>query len=190
MVWYTSDAHIDHQGILVHVPQRLHDFVNVETMIREITAIWNDHVAPSDTVYCLGDMILDRRRLIPILGGLNGQKHLIKGDHDRASKTKLINSGYRSVSMLSNITVDDMPITLCHWCMRVWRKSHYNSSHLYGHSHGRLPPIGKSYDVGMDNRAYPDCIRRHVNYAPYSHNEIKAIMRNARDNFNLVKDRR
>ena len=35
--------------------------------------------------------------------------------------------------------------------MRTWARSHYNSWQLYGHSHGRLDPIGKQWDVGVDN---------------------------------------
>jgi hypothetical protein len=69
------------------------------------------------------------------------------------------------------------PITLCHWCMRVWPKSHYNSWHLYGHSHGKLPSEGKSHDVGVDNN----------NFYPLSLIEITKIMKYKPDNFNLVK---
>ena len=31
-------------------------------------------------------------------------------------------------------------VVLCHYAMRVWDRSHYGSWHLYGHSHGNLPP--------------------------------------------------
>lgn len=41
-------------------------------------------------------------------------------------------------------------IVLCHYAMRTWDRSHYNSWHLYGHSHGELPSIGMSMDVGVD----------------------------------------
>lgn len=41
-------------------------------------------------------------------------------------------------------------IVLCHYGMRVWDRSHYNSWHLYGHSHGALPSQGMSMDVGVD----------------------------------------
>lgn len=45
-------------------------------------------------------------------------------------------------------------IVLCHYAMRTWDRSHYNSWHLYGHSHGDLPSIGMSMDVGVDVWGY------------------------------------
>ena len=41
-------------------------------------------------------------------------------------------------------------ITLCHYAMRSWERSHYATWHLYGHHHGKLPPYGLSFDVGVD----------------------------------------
>jgi len=41
-------------------------------------------------------------------------------------------------------------IVLCHYSLRVWDRSHYGSWHLYGHSHGNLPPLENSLDVGVD----------------------------------------
>jgi len=47
-------------------------------------------------------------------------------------------------------------IFLSHYSHRVWSQSHHGILHLYGHSHGSLPGIGKSMDVGVDtNDLYP-----------------------------------
>jgi calcineurin-like phosphoesterase family protein len=54
--------------------------------------------------------------------------------------------------------------------LRVWNKSHHNSWHLYGHSHGSLPPHGKSVDVGVD------CKEITSEYRPLSFKEIKKYM--------------
>jgi calcineurin-like phosphoesterase family protein len=35
--------------------------------------------------------------------------------------------------------------------MRTWPASHMGSWQLYGHSHGKLPPIGFQLDVGVDS---------------------------------------
>ena len=64
--------------------------------------------------------------------------------------------------------------------MRVWHKSHFNSWNLYAHSHGKLQPEGKQWDVGVDNNKFH----------PVSINEIIRIMDNRPDNFNLVKKER
>jgi calcineurin-like phosphoesterase family protein len=60
--------------------------------------------------------------------------------------------------------------------MRTWHRSHYNSWQLYGHSHGTLEPIGKQWDIGIDNN----------NYYPLSFEDIEMIMNRRPDNPNLV----
>ena len=45
-------------------------------------------------------------------------------------------------------------VVLCHYSMRVWDRSHYGSWHLYGHSHGNLPPLKNSLDVSVDCWGY------------------------------------
>ena len=60
--------------------------------------------------------------------------------------------------------------------MRVWHRSHYNAWQLYGHSHAKLEPIGKQYDVGVDNN----------NFMPVSFNELVEIMDKQPNNFNYI----
>jgi calcineurin-like phosphoesterase family protein len=43
---------------------------------------------------------------------------------------------------------------------------HHGAWHLYGHSHGALPPYGKSFDVGVD------C----WNYKPVSFEQVQEKM--------------
>lgn len=58
----------------------------------------------------------------------------------------------------------------------VWNKSHYDSWHLFGHSHGRLPALGKSLDVGVDGH----------DFAPWSWGEIKTYMAGRPHNENFL----
>lgn len=57
-------------------------------------------------------------------------------------------------------------ITLCHYAMHVWHQSHKGSWMLFGHSHGDLNPIGKTFDIGVDAH----------NFEPWSMEEIEAEM--------------
>jgi calcineurin-like phosphoesterase family protein len=50
-------------------------------MDEEMVRRWNDTVRPKDKVYHLGDVVINRKAL-KILGLLNGEKVLIKGNHD------------------------------------------------------------------------------------------------------------
>jgi calcineurin-like phosphoesterase family protein len=123
-------------------------------------------------VYHLGDF--GWKNFAEALEQLNGQIILVKGSHDFNNEIK--HKKIIKVERLINTRIEKQPITLCHYCMKVWHLSHYNSWHLYGHSHGRLKPVGKAWDVGVDCN----------NYFPLSWEEIKDIMKNRSNNFNFV----
>jgi calcineurin-like phosphoesterase family protein len=50
-------------------------------MDEAMIAAWNDRVRPNDKVYHLGDVVINRRAL-STLARLNGDKVLIRGNHD------------------------------------------------------------------------------------------------------------
>jgi calcineurin-like phosphoesterase family protein len=52
-----------------------------EEMDEELIKRFNDTVRPNDKVYFLGDVVINRRCL-PTLARLNGDKVLIRGNHD------------------------------------------------------------------------------------------------------------
>ena len=83
-VFLTSDTHFGHVNICNFTnydgsPVRPWD--SVEEMDEEMVKRWNDTVGPKDKVYHLGDVVINRKSL-QILDRLNGDKVLIKGNHD------------------------------------------------------------------------------------------------------------
>ena len=83
-VFFTSDTHFGHVNICNFTnydgsPVRPWD--SVEEMDEEMVKRWNDTVGPKDKVYHLGDVVINRKSL-QILDRLNGDKVLIKGNHD------------------------------------------------------------------------------------------------------------
>lgn len=80
------------------------------------------------------------------------------------------------MSVLKDIVIEEYHITLCHYAMRVWNKSHFNAWQLYGHSHGNLSPLGKQYDVGVDNN----------DFNPISLEKLIKVMENKPNNFNYI----
>lgn len=109
----------------------------------------NDIVGPDDTFYYLGDLCFDNKEDWH-LSRLNGKKYFIKGNHDRHSIRKAYAKHGTYLGDLAEVEVEGKHITLCHYAMRVFNKSHRGSWHLYGHSHGSLPddPNSLSFDVG------------------------------------------
>ena len=72
---------------------------------------------------------------------------MIKGNHDKKKVLQLRWAGIKDVDYVS---INGYAIWLSHYSHRSWRNSFHGSWHLFGHSHGRLEPYGKSLDVGVD----------------------------------------
>jgi len=147
-VWFTSDHHFGHKRI-IELAKR--PFASVEEMDEHMIECWNDVVKPGDLVYHLGDFAFADHT--PYLKRLRGQKRLILGNHDHSNRVKKA-EGWATVDSLLHVTVDDTPLVLCHYAMRVWSQSHHGAIHLYGHSHGNLKGDSQSLDVGVDCWAF------------------------------------
>jgi calcineurin-like phosphoesterase family protein len=157
-VWFTADTHFGHARIIVHARR---PFASVTDMDEAMVARWNERVTPGDIIYHLGDFALaSHSRYLP---RLNGRKRLIIGNHDHIDRLRNV-SGWDEIHDLLLITLEDTPIVLCHYGLRVWNRSHHGALHLYGHSHGNLPGDSQSLDVGVD------C----WDFRPVSLGEIKA----------------
>jgi calcineurin-like phosphoesterase family protein len=108
---------------------------------------WNSRVKQGDLVYHLGDFAWrDSRK---IRHQLKGKIILILGNHDKdAMRNRDL---FTEIHKIKEIKIPDNSITLCHFAMRTWNRSHFGSYHLHGHHHGNLKSIGKTHDVGVDN---------------------------------------
>jgi calcineurin-like phosphoesterase family protein len=158
-VFFTSDTHYGHKNIIEYSNR---PFTDVEDMNESLIENWNSVVKPGDRVYHLGDFSWCDPK--PIFDRLNGQKYLILGNHDDLKQHE--KCGWTWIKNAFDLKHDGETIILYHYGQRVWNKMHYNSWMLYGHSHGKLPPYGKSFDVGVD------C----WNYFPISFEQVRETM--------------
>jgi calcineurin-like phosphoesterase family protein len=158
-LYFTADMHLSHKKIssLSNRP-----FGSIEEMDEELIKRFNSRVSPGDTVYDLGDFCFTNPK--KFAGRLNGNIIRIKGSHDHDIKEPFM-LVIKPAGLLDEYG-EQISITLCHYAMRSWEKSHYANWHLYGHHHGLLPPYGLSFDVGVD------C----WNYYPVSLEEVKQKM--------------
>ena len=80
-----SDTHFGHAGVCKFLRNdgvtKLRPWDTPEEMDEFMVAAWNERVRPKDKVYHLGDVVINRRHLAT-LSRLNGDKVLIKGNHD------------------------------------------------------------------------------------------------------------
>jgi calcineurin-like phosphoesterase family protein len=146
-LFFTSDTHFGDAPRL-RVDKR--PFASVTEMDRTIVERWNETVAPDDEVWHLGDFALGPppERIDELLAGLNGRKHLIIGNNDGPDTVQ--QPGWASVQHYAEITVDGKRLVLCHYPFRTWNKMGQGVIDLHGHSHGRLTPAPRQYDVGVD----------------------------------------
>ena len=83
-VFLTSDTHFGHANICKFTNydgSKTRPWDSVEEMDEDMVQRWNETVGPNDKVYHLGDVVINRKSL-QILDRLNGDKVLIKGNHD------------------------------------------------------------------------------------------------------------
>lgn len=125
-------------------------FASVEEMDRILIERWNTVVGVQDEVWHLGDFAVGQssERVAWLLTVLNGRKHLIVGNNDDAAVTGC--DRWDSVQAYAELIIDGVQLVMCHYPFRTWRDMGKGVINLHGHSHGRLKPLQRQFDVGVD----------------------------------------
>ena len=116
-----------------------------------LVAHWNGSVGSDDEVWHLGDFARTAEAAAGLLAALNGRKHLLLGNNDPPAVAQL---GWVSVGSYAEIICEGLALVLCHYPFRSWNGMHRGAVNLHGHSHGRLKPLTRQFDVGVDVRNY------------------------------------
>ena len=130
--FYISDLHYGHANCIAFDNR---PFKTVEEMNDAIIDRWNKSVSNGDIVYVLGDMFWCNADIaIPTLDKLNGNKFLIKGNHDRCNDNRFKN---KFVKITEYLEVEDegRKVVLCHYPIPCFKNHFYGWYHLYGHVH-------------------------------------------------------
>ena len=84
-VFLVSDTHFGHAGVCRFTCDdgvtKIRPWTDPDEMDEEMVKRWNERVRPNDKVYHLGDVVINRKAL-GIMRRLNGDKVLIRGNHD------------------------------------------------------------------------------------------------------------
>lgn len=164
-VFLTSDTHFGHLGVCKFLRDdgsKLRPWNTPQEMDEELVKRWNSVVKPTDKVYHLGDVAMDYKAL-PILLRLNGDKVLIKGNHD-IYKLRYYTPYFRDIRayhVLDKIAMSHIPVHPD--CLERFK------GNIHGHLHYRevLDSKGKP-----DLRYFNVSVER-INYTPISFEEIK-----------------
>lgn len=159
--FFISDTHFNHPGVINFCAR---PFADVNEMDGHMIAAWNSVVGKRDRVIHLGDFAFgDQARAQGIFDLLNGEKVLVKGNHDRK---KFLGLGWSSVHEILDLKIDGERIICCHYPMREWPGYYRSAWHFFGHSHTSMPSSSRALDVGVDN----------IGYTPLTFEELKAKM--------------
>ncbi len=142
--FFTSDTHFGDHRVLNLYPR---PFASVADMNAELVRRWNAVVAPEDEVWHLGDFARTAKHASAILTQLNGAKRLIVGNNDPEPR---LEHGWASIAPYAEVELDGRFLVLCHYPFRSWNRQHRGAVNLHGHSHGRLKPLPRQRDVGVD----------------------------------------
>ena len=96
-IWITSDWHFCHNRDFLYEPR---GFTNPDEMNRAIIERHNSMVSFDDDVYVLGDLMLnDDEKGLRCISQLNGNIHIIRGNHDTDRRLELYNNLYNVVEI-------------------------------------------------------------------------------------------
>ena len=141
MVYFTSDDHLGHANIVGLCNRH---YADVDEMDRVLIENWNKKVKKNDTVYIIGDIVWDKKKVAHYMEQLSGKKILITGNHDSgwARREECIKY-FELVIPYLETNLNGHPITMCHYPMVEWKSSREKTHrklgyHIHGHIHNRI----------------------------------------------------
>lgn len=153
--WFTSDPHYFHKNVIEYCNR---PFSSVEEMNEALIENYNSVVKPEDMVYILGDVIFGgTEKANSILSRLNGEKHLIIGNHDARNKgeRKWLNLGFKSAKWndrFDKFLLSHFPYKNQEPDARTFKDQLEDKGDwlLHGHVHGLWKQKGRMINVGVD----------------------------------------
>ena len=168
--FFTADQHLGHSNIIKYCDR---PFTDVEEMNEALISNHNEVVGKNDITIHAGDFAWTKEKTeaYNAVKKLNGRHIFLRGSHDRWMESEDFHHE------IWEKKINGVYIVVCHYAMRTWARSHWNSIHLFGHTHGALEGTGKSMDIGVDTN----------DFYPYSIDGIIEMMKTKPDNFDLIK---
>lgn len=168
-IFFCADQHFHHKNILTFLKDdgsKLREFADITHMNEWLVYRHNLVVQPNDKVYFLGDVTMSRNaKGLEILARMNGEKILIKGNHDLCAPEHYLKyfKDIRAVHQFDGMVLSHVPIhtaSLDRWGMNV-----------HGHLHDgvvRMPlsqiPDHRYFCVSMER----------IDYTPISLEQVRA----------------
>lgn len=157
-VFLVSDTHFGHAGVCRFLREdgsKLRPWEDPDEMDEAMVSAWNERVKPNDKIYHLGDVVINRKAL-KTLHRLNGDKVLIRGNHDifRDDEYRAHFKELRAYHVMNGMILSHIPI-------------HEESLgrfgvNIHGHLHSGRVKKGNTVDV----RYHCVCVEQTPDFAP------------------------
>ena len=170
-VFLVSDTHFGHMGVCKFTRDdgvtKLRPYDTPEEMDEDMVRRWNERVGPKDKVYHLGDVVINRRAL-STLARLNGDKVLIRGNHDifRDEEYRTYFRELRAYHVVEGMIFSHIPLhpeSLGRFGVNVHGHLHANRVMIRGFN---------NKPVGIDNRYHCVCVEQ-TDFAPILFEDVK-----------------
>ena len=183
MNFFISDTHFGHKNCMAFDNR---PFATVEECDAAIINNWNKAVSYDDDVYLLGDMSWhNATKTLKILNNLNGNIHLIKGNHDnKILHNRDIVNRLCEITDYKELCLDkNKGVVLCHYPMPCFKNHFRGWYHLYGHVHVSFEEnMIQNFKLQMEElheaplkMANVGCMMPRINYTPRTLEEIFEI---------------
>lgn len=179
---YIADLHFGH----INVTKVGRDFDNrgfkdLDEMHEFITKKWNATTTNDDHVYILGDVCWkvnnnNIEQYKTLLKNLNGNKHLILGNHDNVTNSsfkKLFEEIVPYKELIDTVNGTNKRVILSHYYIPFYNHHYRNAVMLHGHSHNSAESEMERRLTAMLNRQgfqceiyNVGCMYPYIDYAP------------------------
>ena len=179
-----SDTHFGHtnswEKFKLPDGSPLRPFTSNEEMDETMIERWNAKVKPEDTVYHLGDVVINRKHL-HLVKRLNGKKRLVRGNHDIFKDKDYYEVGFDS---LYGVRVFTDKFILSHIPLHPDCITDRFKVNVHGHLHANevtrkivtkpFAPVGQQDVIDQIDPRYLCVSVEHTNYEPLSFEEVDA----------------
>jgi calcineurin-like phosphoesterase family protein len=152
-VFLVSDTHFGHAGVCRFTHEdtgvKIRPWTDPDEMDEAMVKLWNERVKPTDKVYHLGDVVINRKAL-KIMSRLNGDKVLIRGNHDifRDDEYREHFRELRAYHIMNGMILSHIPV-------------HADSigrfgTNIHGHLHTRRVRMARGVDARTGEVLYSD----------------------------------
>lgn len=194
MIYFVSDYHFFHRNVFDYEPIRKQFDKGLLNFEKEMIKRFNQIVNKEDTVYFVGDIFCgfnqlkkafevtfsEKEMAKKILSKMNGEKILLKGNHDHKSENWYKDVGFKEIEYI--IEIEDFFV--CHYplCKKYWDSKFINKKQkelwsefvncfeeslnkkvIHGHTHSRNVDCKRHFNVSVEN----------IGFIPISFEKIK-----------------